>query len=184
MPSQARAPEHLWQHQATSAGDLQQKPNELAETAFLQLPTLETPNKFHIYKGTQCSRTIEQEHIPSWWVVLAIVLHETNRAQQTPTASTSHSSSSTPATSKRTPNSTSAQRSCRFYFRTPACTSPSGHYTMKRHSQQQASPSMFRPGKTSPPFAHHTCASHWQATLSTPSLSLPHSEATPTSGTT
>ena len=106
------------------------------------------------------------------------------RAQQTPTASTSHWSSSTPATSKRTPNLTSAQRSCRFYFRTPACTSPSGHYTMKRHSQQQASPSMFRPGKTSLPFAHHTCASHWRATRSTPSLSLPRLEATPTSGTT
>ena len=40
-------------------------PNELAETAFLQLSTLEMPNKYHIYQGTQCSKTIEQEHIPS-----------------------------------------------------------------------------------------------------------------------
>ena len=46
--------------------------------AFLQLPTPATPSKYHIYQGTQCSRTIEQEHIPSWWVVLAIVLHEVN----------------------------------------------------------------------------------------------------------
>ena len=106
------------------------------------------------------------------------------RAQQTPTASTSHWSSSTPATSRRTLNSTSAQRSYRISFRIPVCTSLSGHYTMKRHSQQQASPSMSRPGKTSPPSAHHTCASHWRATRSIPSLSLPHSEVTPTSGTT
>ena len=34
------------------------------------------------------------------------------------------------------------------------------------------------------PFAHHTYASPWRATRSTPSLSLPHSEATPISETT
>ena len=71
----------LWSKEYAVAGavlGVASNPNELAETAFLQLPTLETPNKYHIYQGTQCSRTIEQEHIPSWWVVLAIVLHETN----------------------------------------------------------------------------------------------------------
>ena len=71
----------LWGREYAVAGavlGVASNPNELAETAFLQLPTLETPSKYHIYQGTQCSRTIEQEHIPSWWVVLAIVLHEAN----------------------------------------------------------------------------------------------------------
>ena len=76
----------LWSKEYAVAGavlGVASNPNELAETAFLQLPTLETPSKYHIYQGTQCSRTIEQEHIPSWWVVLAIVLHETNSTHQT-----------------------------------------------------------------------------------------------------
>ena len=71
----------LWGKEYAVAGAIlgvASNPDELAETAFLQLPTLETPSKYHIYQGTQCSRTIEQEHIPSWWVVLAIVLHEAN----------------------------------------------------------------------------------------------------------
>ena len=106
------------------------------------------------------------------------------RAQRTPIASTSPWSSSTPATSRRTPNLTSVRRSYRTSSRIPVCTSPSGHYTMKRHSQQLALPSMSRPDKTSPPSAHHTCASPWRATRSIPSLLLPRSEVTPTSGTT
>ena len=47
-----------------------------AETAFLHYPTPENPNHYHIYQGTQRSGTITQEDIPSWWVVLALVLRE------------------------------------------------------------------------------------------------------------
>ena len=52
-------------------------PKELAETALLELPTRNQPNQYHIYHGTQYSRTIEEGQIPSWWVVLALVLQET-----------------------------------------------------------------------------------------------------------
>ena len=34
-------------------------PKELAETALLELPTRNQPNQYHIYHGTQYSRTIE-----------------------------------------------------------------------------------------------------------------------------
>ena len=49
---------------------------KLAETAFLQYPTKDNPNHYHIYQGTQCSHAITQEDIPSWWVLLALVLRE------------------------------------------------------------------------------------------------------------
>ena len=52
-------------------------PKELAETALLELPTRDQPNQYHIYHGTQYSRAIEEGQIPSWWVVLALVLQET-----------------------------------------------------------------------------------------------------------
>ena len=57
-------------------------PKELAETALLELPTRNQPNQYHIYHGTQYSRTIEEEQIPSWWVVLALVLQETTTIPQ------------------------------------------------------------------------------------------------------
>ena len=57
-------------------------PEELAETALLELPTRNQPNQYHIYHGTQYSRTIEEEQIPSWWVVLALVLQETTTIPQ------------------------------------------------------------------------------------------------------
>ena len=74
----------LWGKECTVTGallGLASNPDELAETAFLQLPTKESPNKYHIYQGTGCSRTIEQEHIPSWWVILALVLKDTDTRQ-------------------------------------------------------------------------------------------------------
>ena len=49
---------------------------KLAETAFLQYPTKDNPNHYHIYQGTQRSHAITQEDIPSWWVLLALVLRE------------------------------------------------------------------------------------------------------------
>ena len=57
-------------------------PKELAVTALLELPTRNQPNQYHIYHGTQYSRTIEEEQIPSWWVVLALVLQETTTIPQ------------------------------------------------------------------------------------------------------
>ena len=57
-------------------------PKELAETALLELPTRNQPNQYHIYHGTQYSRTIEEGQIPSWWVVLALVLQETTTIPQ------------------------------------------------------------------------------------------------------
>ena len=57
-------------------------PEKLAETALLELPTRNQPNQYHIYHGTQYSRTIEEEQIPSWWVVLALVLQETTTIPQ------------------------------------------------------------------------------------------------------
>ena len=71
---------NLWgkEYAVTGALGVASNPLELAETAFLQFPTIEAPNKYHIYQGTGCSRAIEQEHIPSWWVVLALVLQDTD----------------------------------------------------------------------------------------------------------
>ena len=57
-------------------------PKELAETALLELPTRNQPNQYHIYHGTQYSRAIEEGQIPSWWVVLALVLQETTTIPQ------------------------------------------------------------------------------------------------------
>ena len=57
-------------------------PKELAETALLELPTRNQPNQYHIYHGTQYSRAIEEGQIPSWWVVLALVLQETTSIPQ------------------------------------------------------------------------------------------------------
>ena len=51
-------------------------PEKLAETAFLQYPTQQSPNHYHIYQGTQQSRPITQDNIPSWWALLALVLRE------------------------------------------------------------------------------------------------------------
>ena len=48
----------------------------VAETAFLQHPTRDNPNQYHLYQGTQRSHPITQDDIPSWWVLLAIVVRE------------------------------------------------------------------------------------------------------------
>ena len=69
----------LWGKKYALAGALlgvATDPAHHAETAFLQYLTQEDPNHYHIYQGTQRSNTITQENIPSWWVILALVLRE------------------------------------------------------------------------------------------------------------
>ena len=69
----------LWNKKYALAGAIlgvASDPEQHAETAFLQYPTPESPNQYHIYQGTKRSGTIMQEDIPSWWVVLALVLRQ------------------------------------------------------------------------------------------------------------